>query len=76
LDSWYIRNEGEHEMENNPIVRSKEKIVEEIRWTMSKYKENIPKVYLDMTEEELIALPKDNLSIMAVQMKRFKKTPS
>jgi hypothetical protein len=71
LDCWYARNTTEHDSDNNPIGRAKEKLVEEIVWLLRKDFEGIPTQYKSMTQGDLIKLPRENLGIMLEQLTRI-----
>jgi hypothetical protein len=43
MECWKERNIKEHEMDNTPNKRSKEKQIEELKWLMTKKREKLPK---------------------------------
>jgi hypothetical protein len=71
MDSWYARNICEHEIGNDSIGRSKEKIVDEIEWLIEKKIEVVPNKYKIVSREELLKSPRENLRLMSEQLKKL-----
>ena len=68
LDSWFARNEVEHNLDNNATEISKKKLIEQISWLNRKIDHKVTNPYSNITEDELRNLPKNNLNIMVDQI--------
>ena len=68
LDSWFARNEVEHNFDNNATEISKKKLIEQISWLNRKIDHKVTNPYSNITEDELRNLPKNNLNIMVDQI--------
>ena len=68
LDSWFARNEVEHNLDNNATEISKKKLIEQISWLNSKIDHKVTNPCSNITEDEMRNLPKNNLNIMVDQI--------
>jgi hypothetical protein len=72
MECWKERNIKEHEMDNNPIERSKVKQIEELKWLINQKREILPKPIKNLKQYELMSLPKENISLMTEQIRNLK----
>jgi hypothetical protein len=69
LECWFTRNEFEHDNENNPVLRSKEKLIEHITWAIENIPNDVVHPYKGIDKETMITLPLDNLTMMLEQVR-------
>jgi hypothetical protein len=68
LNSWFIRNDVEHNLDNKSNEIAKRKLIERIMWIKTKIDKDIERPYSKSTETDLIKLPSNNLRIMVDQI--------
>jgi hypothetical protein len=69
LECWFTRNKFEHDNENNPVLRLKEKLIEHIMWVVKNNPTKVKHPYKGIAKETMITLPLDNLTMMLKQVK-------
>jgi hypothetical protein len=69
LECWFTRNESEHDNENNPVLRTKEKLLEEIMWVIRKIPNEVDHPYKDTNEITMLTMPVNNLTMLLEQVK-------
>jgi hypothetical protein len=74
LDAWQIRNDIEHDLDGDPTTTKKKKIIEKIVWSIDQIGDAVKLPYAEMEYAELIALPAQNLQMMAeyLNVKKWK----
>jgi hypothetical protein len=63
MDCWFSRNKTEHDTDNKPHTKKKEKLTEKILWIIGKLPSYVNHPYQLSTTEELTSLPLDNLTM-------------
>jgi ribonuclease HI/Zn finger protein HypA/HybF involved in hydrogenase expression len=71
LESWFARNETEHNLNNNKTEISKRKLVEQILWLKQKINSKTEHPYKDTNDMTLMKLPVNNLNIMVEQIENI-----
>jgi hypothetical protein len=71
MESWIARNALEHDKFGDPILRQREKIVEEVNWLRTKHNTTIQNT---LSNEELMQVPTKNLIMMREQIKMCQVT--
>jgi ribonuclease HI len=61
LTAWEIRNDIEHDVDGDPLMAQKKKLVQKILWFISQIPSHIIPEYEDLYFEDLIYLPLPNL---------------
>jgi hypothetical protein len=72
LSAWFARNNVEHDNDNNPVLRSKMKLIEQIMWTKTKTEQHRTHQYTDLQGTELLELPLDNLHMILENLESMK----
>ena len=68
LDSWFARNESEHNLNDNSTEIAKTKLIEQITWLKEKINTSTEHPYKNISDEELKQLPTNNLNMMVEQI--------
>jgi hypothetical protein len=73
IESWYARNEMEHDKLGDPTLRIKDKMSDQIKWELKQLSESENEdVWTKITKEQLLEMPKENLEMMLIQIQMKK----